>query len=106
MSSSPRGTSGKKARKIVRKDEQTKARIKDLRYYLGDDWIDWTVQTGDSLVNHYRNSGTTAYQPKKCPVCKKYWSYFILSHRAGIRQKKLDTHFNNLPAISEKCEDC
>ena len=103
MSSPPRGASGKKQR---RRDARTRAKVLDLSYYLGDDWIDFTVTTSDALVNFYRNTCTSSYQPKKCPECKKYWVNCIVSATGRIQPRDLDRHYYNLPAEKEKCWEC
>jgi hypothetical protein len=104
MSSPIRGASGKKKKK--RQDLQTKARIRDIAYYLGEDWIDFTVITSDAMTNYYRNLCTTSYQPKKCPVCKIYWVNSITTSRGKLEPKELDKHFYNIPAEREKCWKC
>lgn len=95
------GTSGWKAGEI------TKARIRDLKYYLGDEWIDYNTIAVDAVIAKYKKLGTSAYQPKKCPVCKKYWSYTI-DNRAHA---KLPVYlkqivFGGLPAEDEICHNC
>jgi hypothetical protein len=102
-SSKSEGTSGKK-------DTITKARIRDLEFYLGSDWLDWSVITGDIVIELYRSVATSSYQPKQCPKCKEYWhttlSYNGYQGRALKPVYLSKTVFGNIPCIKEDCWKC
>ena len=104
-SSKSEGTSGKK-------DTKTKARIRDLEYYLGSDWMDWGVITGDVVLELYRNTATSAYQPKKCLQCGEYWHTTIDYQSSGKYARTFrpvylsKSIFGNIPCIKETCSKC
>ena len=99
MSSPNEGASGKER-------EITRARIRDLEYFLGEGWIDYGMIGVDMEIAKYRNYATSAYQPKKCLQCSQYWHYTL-----GGENKKTPIYLNqsvfaNIPAEKETCWKC
>jgi len=91
------------SRQNIRK---TKARVADLEFYLGDDWIDYGVISADIVVEMYRDIATSAYQPKKCPDCNQYWSMYLDSKHKKAKRYLKNSVFGGLPAIKECCDMC
>jgi len=89
-----------------KKDSKNKARVKDLEYYLGKEWIDFHPIISDNQSRYYRNVATSSYQPKKCPVCKKYWVNTITGERGELSPRSLGKHYFNIPADEETCWEC
>jgi len=100
MSSQPsKGTSGQYRR-------QTQARVADITYYLGEDWLDYGVISADIVVEMYRDIATSAYQPKQCPICKAYWNDELSSSNKKKPSYLKRSVFGNLPTIKEVCWEC
>ncbi|MDA8851123.1 hypothetical protein N9I45_00515 [bacterium] len=87
--------------------EKTKAKIRDLIFYLGEDWIDYGAIGNDLIIEKYKNEATSAYQPKKCHVCNKYWHVILDTNNHKKSKEYLRTSiFGSSPAIKEKCWKC
>ena len=82
--------------------EKTWAKIRDLTYYLGEDWIDVGSIGNESVIAKFKSEATSNYQPHKCPSCNKYWHYSLNKETEYLR----DTIFGGLPAIKKKCCNC
>lgn len=91
------------SRQDIRK---TKAKVRDLESYLGDDWIDYGVISADIVVEMYRDIATSAYQPKKCPDCNQYWSMYLDSKHKKAKRYLKNSVFGGIPAIKETCWEC
>tara|TARA_R100000781_G_scaffold111591_1_gene78149 strand:+ start:19351 stop:19653 length:303 start_codon:yes stop_codon:yes gene_type:complete len=81
------------------------ARIRDLIYYLGEGWVDIGEIGNNANTEKYRNIGTSNYQPKKCPLCKKYWHLYLDSNKISNEYLR-DSIFKNIPVDKEKCWNC
>ena len=86
--------------------EINRSKIRDLIYFLGEDWIDYGVLGNDLVIEKYKNEATSAYQPKRCNVCKKYWHITLGYNKKKNKEYLRDSIFNNTPAIKEKCWNC
>jgi len=86
--------------------EITRAKIRDLVYFLGEDWIDYGVIGNDLVIEKYKNEATSAYQPKKCNVCKKYWHVTLGDDKKKTKEYLRTSIFGNSPAIKETCWNC
>ena len=84
----------------------TRAKVADIEYYLGSDWIDYQVLSIDTIVSIYRDEAISAYQPKKCPSCKKYWHETLGGENIKRPQHLPQSVFGGLPAEKEKCWMC
>ncbi len=84
----------------------TQARIKDLEYYLGSDWVDYSKVSSELIIEMYRSIGTSAYQPKQCLSCKKYWHMELLRQNVKKQTYLRSAIFGNIPTEKETCQVC
>tara|TARA_R100000278_G_scaffold122469_1_gene108745 strand:+ start:1198 stop:1500 length:303 start_codon:yes stop_codon:yes gene_type:complete len=86
--------------------EKTWAKIKDLTYYLGEDWIDIGSMGNDAVIAKFKAEATSNYQPHKCPACNRYWHYALNRSEKKETEYLRDTIFGGVPAIKKKCCNC
>ncbi len=84
----------------------TQARVRDIEYYLGSDWIDYGVISADIVIEMYQSIATSAYQPNKCPSCKRYWHMQLVRQNYKKPTYLRDSIFGGVPAIIKKCNMC
>ena len=100
-------SSSKKASGYYKYREKNRAKIRDLIHFLGEGWIDIGNLGNDANISKWKNSATSAYQPKQCLKCKKYWHVKL---NEGSRLKQIEylkeRNFYKLPSIKETCIDC
>ena len=84
----------------------TQARIRDLEYYLGDDWIDYGCIGADIVVAMYQQIATSAYQPKQCPSCKKYWHMQLVRQNYKKQTYLRNSIFGSIPCEKGTCQEC
>ena len=84
----------------------TRARVRDLEYYLGNDWIDYGVISADIVIEIYRDIATSAYQPMQCPSCKKYWNWTLSSENKKRPTYLRQDVFGGIPTEKEVCWEC
>ena len=80
-----------------------KAKVRDLEYYLGDDWIDYGVISADIVIAMYKNIATSAYQPNYCSICNQYWHLELMRQNYKEEQYLKDSIFKNIPAVKKSC---
>ena len=84
----------------------TKAKIRDIEYFLGKDWIDYKSISKDIMIEMYREVGISTSQPKKCPLWEQYWHMEIRSQNYKVPKYLEKDIFGGLPVIKEVCERC
>ena len=86
--------------------QSTKAKVRDLEFYLGEDWIDYGVISADIVIAMYKNIATSAYQPNYCKKCNRYWHLQLKRQNYKVEQYLKDSVFKNIPAIKKNCSMC
>ena len=94
--------------------EVTRARISDLAYYLGDDWIDWKVIK--NYGGHESSSRKTSQDSKKvissvplrCSKCNKAFETKSMGCGTRITGNNIlpDSIFKNVPLDKGECGLC
>tara|TARA_R110000803_G_scaffold46664_2_gene97884 strand:+ start:8467 stop:8772 length:306 start_codon:yes stop_codon:yes gene_type:complete len=98
--------SSKKASGYYEYREKNRTKLRDLIYFLGEDWIDISAIGNEKNTQIWRDTGTSAYQPKKCDICKKYWHIALNRRKKKSEEYLLDSIFGNMPVIIETCSKC
>lgn len=98
--------SSKKASGYSKYREMNRAKIRDLRYFLGEGWIDIGNLGNDANISKWKDSATSAYQPKQCLKCKKYWHIQLMRNRLKQIEYLKESNFYRLPSIKETCINC
>ena len=87
--------------------EKSRAKIRDLIHYLGEDWIDYGTIGNDVIIDKYKNTATSAYQPNKCPKCHRYWHVTLDNeNHFKVEEYLRNSIFGSLPALKKKCKNC
>ena len=86
--------------------QKTRVKIRDLLYYFGEEWIDIGLIGNDNNYIKHKNAGRSAYQPKKCPVCKKYWGSTMGCDKSYGWRYYPKSVFGSVPAIKKMCWTC
>jgi|7_EtaG_2_1085326.scaffolds.fasta_scaffold00335_18 hypothetical protein len=83
----------------------TQAKIKDVEFFLGKEWIDHGVIQRDKSIDTWRSISRSAYQPNKCPMCKRYWHK--VRGRTTLEEKYLSQSiFGGVPIKKTICSEC
>ena len=99
-------SSSKKASGYYEYREKNRAKLRDLIYFLGEDWIDIGVLGNEINTERWKLIATSAYQPKKCDTCKKYWHVCLDNRKKKSSEYLLESIFGNIPIESETCFNC
>jgi|21_taG_2_1085346.scaffolds.fasta_scaffold16837_2 hypothetical protein len=81
------------------------ARLLDLQYYFGKDWIDLKVIAEDRRIATWRQKHISEHSPFQCNKCKKYWTRGLNKRNKKIEYLK-NRVFKNIPCEKKLCTSC
>jgi len=86
----------------------TRARVADISYALGEDWIDWKVvkNLGGAEIS-YKNTILTTSKPLRCSKCNRAFETKAPVCGTRLGNKILpDDVFNRMPLEVGECGMC